>query len=203
METADLVARLNPTTVKYNVGRGGMAELSNQDIAAAIAFIKEPLARELFCHVYWPAGADLTRGRLEDMLLDILRNEHRNRSSRLLDAELMIESPTVSRGRANSAYALAKAGRWPKWVREEQGIPQRSPVYAGIRRAVLDELRMGHNGIDGCAHARVFGERQRAAMIGISRSTFLDKWEGVYAWLLDYCKAQILLARTEFHRALR
>lgn len=202
MKTAELVARLNPTTVKFSVGRGGVSELTNQDIAAAIAFIKEPLARELFCHVFWPAGADLTRGRLEDMLLDLLRNEHRHRSGRLLDAELMIESPTVSRGRANSAYALAKADRWPRWVREEQGIPQRSPVYSGIRHAVLDELRMGHNGMDDGERTRVFGERQRASMVGISRATFLEKWEAVYTWLLDYCKEQVQLARKEFHRAL-
>ena len=43
-----LVARLNPTTVRYDVGRGGIPDLTAQDIAAALAFVPAGLGREVF-----------------------------------------------------------------------------------------------------------------------------------------------------------
>ncbi len=47
-----LLARLNPTTVRYDIGRGGMPELTPQDIAGALAMVPAGLGRELICRLW-------------------------------------------------------------------------------------------------------------------------------------------------------
>lgn len=39
-DVREMLARLNQQTIRCEVGRGGVAELSNQDLTAALAFVE-------------------------------------------------------------------------------------------------------------------------------------------------------------------
>jgi len=53
----ELLARLNPTTCRLDIGRGGVPELTNIDIAGALGMVKDRLGRALLELLYWDSAA--------------------------------------------------------------------------------------------------------------------------------------------------
>lgn len=197
-----MLGRLNPKTQTYSDSAGGVVELSAQDIAAALAFVPAGLGRELLCHVWWPGGADRTRAQLDAAVMELLANEWRIRESAMLDAMLMVATPDVGRRRAQDAYALAHANRWPSWGKVQQGLLQPSPVYAALRDAVLFELRTGHHGDADSGASGAMSGRERAELIGLDEAGYRrNGWRTAYEWLLDYCANEVGRAQSHFRRA--
>ncbi|REN10513.1 hypothetical protein DSI35_10890, partial [Mycobacterium tuberculosis] len=68
----ELMARLGPSTVKFDTGRGGTPDLTNQDIAAALGMVPAGLGRELLEACWWPDGAALRRHKLRDAVIALV-----------------------------------------------------------------------------------------------------------------------------------
>jgi hypothetical protein len=200
-----MMGRLNASNIRYDVGRGGMPELTPQDVAGAVGMIKDPLARAVFCWMWWEDGSQLTSEQVQADLRARLYKEQASRAMEWKMAELALSQaegdyaarrrPTdddkaaVSRLRAQEKRAKAHA--WP-------GSPS---VYPLIIKGVLDEYRSPRNCPDCGGRGNVasqFGPRdcarcdasgkvahtnvKRAAALRIDESAFRRLWSPVYEW---------------------
>lgn len=79
MNVRKMMARLNAATASYDMARGGIPELTPQDIAAALGMIHDKTARDIFTAIWWPDGAELTRKELLDQMRGLLMTEFSRR----------------------------------------------------------------------------------------------------------------------------
>ena len=204
----ELMARLNPQTIKYDIGRGGMSELTNQDIAAALAFVPAGLGREVLEACWWPDGAALRRNSLRDAVYARVRVEFDRQGEMLAEARThrgMIHAcanwhhaPTAELRRemqqADARLESAKAKCWPPSAWEmlpvivravigEIAQPNQCHVCMGRGQKVIEEL------VVMCAPCSGRGvvptsDRKRAEAIGRDESTYRSTWRPMYEWLM-------------------
>ena len=219
---AYLLARLNAKNVRFDVGSGGIPDLTPQDIAAALAFVPRGMGRELLCRVWWPDGAELTMRDLSGRIESAQRDEWAARESSMLDAMLAVASHTggATLRRAQGKYADAHAKRWPKWVTDPE-IGTMSPGYERTRIAVLAELSspglcptcagrgelMAGNILTICDKCKGSGKRAvsdqwRAEALRITGSGYNRTWRPVYEWTLQLCVDALAPACHAFAQAV-
>ena len=210
-DVRELLARLNQTTVRFDVGQGGgVPELTNIDIAHALGRVPAGLGREVLEACWWPDGAALRRHKLRDAVIALVEPEIRRQRNRLWDAGLdlqlakqaaawgghgMTHEQRVALDQARSRYEQVQGQCWPRSTMDSL------PTLTG---AVLSEIAKA-NHCEACAGRgeRLVGEtvrvctecggrgivpvsdRRRAAAIGRDESTFRSTWRPVYVWLLD------------------
>lgn len=194
-----LVARLNASTCRFDVGRGGIPELTPQDIAAALGMVQDELAREVFCAIWWPDGARLAAKGLDQLIARIQFAEWRRRMETMLDAQLVLAAARAERNmegerRGETMLADSIGQMWPALVQE---------AYALVRGAVLDELRAPEpcEACGGIGDFTIMGRavpcgecggggrvprsnRQRATSIHRDEAAYRRTWRGVYEWTL-------------------
>lgn len=211
-----LLARLNPAVCRFDIGRGGLPELTPQDIAAAVGMVPAGLGRELMCRLWWPDGAQLATKELDALLRQAMFVEWLRRARRLEAAKLALHVAEEDRHgsvhRARSEVEAARAECWPKV----------GPAYKLLRVAVLDEMASppqcqkcyGRGNVktrttvlvtctacDGRGTVPV-SDRQRAAALGVNESSFRRTWRGAYLWLLAHCTDAEAEARRQLSRRL-
>lgn len=216
MHAAELMARLNPSTVRYDIGRGGIPELTPQDIAAAIAMVPSGLGRELMCRLWWPEGSQLSKTDIDQLLMEAQLSEWRDRMDGLVMAQLKAEC-------ANTEIQMRKA-RWEIEAAQARAWPRIGPgsCYGAIRAAVLVEMceagRCGEcsgrgvlmirgeiaacEGCEGTGRTRL-SDRRRAVAIGKDRSSYRKDYAPVYEWLLALCMDVIGPAQAALVRIAR
>lgn len=216
MREAELMARLNPATVRYDIGRGGMPELTPSDIAAAIGMVEPGLGRELMCRLWWPGGAALNPEDLDKLITGMLLEEWIRRADALTTAQLKVEyaKSEWDRRRARGAVEEAQALQWPR-------IGGLNSPYTKIREAVLAEMssdclcpacrgraslicegkRVDCRFCEKTGRAKV-SDRARAEAVGVNRETYRTSVAPVYQWLLDRCTDSLAPARQSFRNAL-
>lgn len=209
------MARLNPPNVRYDIGRGGLPELTAQDIAAAIAMTRPGLGRELICRLWWPDGAALAPKEIDSLLMEVQLGEWRDRADALVTAQLRVEmaSGSTARLRANRDLEDARGRMWPQLGGDSK--------YAIVREAVLTEMSatcrcsacggrgfvMVEDKMGLCSTCAGSGrvqvsDRARAAMLRTDVSNYTRRWRAVYEWTLDLCTQLVDPARREFERRL-
>ena len=205
----ELMARLGPSTVKLDTGRGGTPDLTNQDIAAALGMVPAGLGRELLEACWWPDGAALRRHRLRDAVIALVTPELRRQQRKLADARTELGLAEVCIGWAGAVTAEQRAERdraahrlgqlkgqcWPISTLESlpslaaaviSEIAKRPHCQACEGRGELmsGELRVICKVCGGSGVVAV-SDRRRAAALGRDESTYRAKWRGVYEWLLE------------------
>ncbi|WP_313424718.1 hypothetical protein [Stenotrophomonas rhizophila] len=205
----ELMARLGPSTVKFDTGRGGTPDLTNQDIAAALGMVPAGLGRELLEACWWPDGAALRRHKLRDAVIALVTPELRRQQRRLADARTELGLAEVCMGwagavtaeqrceRDRAAHRLGqvKAQCWP--ISTLESLPSLAAAVIGeiAKRPhchpcegrgelISAELRVICKGCGGSGVVAV-SDRRRAAAVGRDESTYRAKWRGVYEWLLE------------------
>jgi hypothetical protein len=205
----ELMARLGPSTVKFDTGRGGTPDLTNQDIAAALGMVPAGLGRELLEACWWPDGAALRRHRLRDAVIALVTPELRRQQRRLADARTELGLAEVCMGWAGAVTAEQRAERDRAAHRLGELKAQCWPISTleslpSLAAAVIVEIakRPHCHGCEGrgellsgevrvicklCGGSGVVAvsDRRRAAALGRDESTYRAKWRGVYEWLLD------------------
>lgn len=211
-----LLARLNPKNVRFDVGSGGVPELTSTDVAGALGMVSPGLGRELMCRVGWQAGASVTARQLDEMLMSAQLDEWLAREEALAQATWSIASHAGGQSlrRAQQQYQDAHARRWPKWLQSvETGV--HNPGYPRIRRAVLLELAdpklcpdcggrchvPTETGLKECERCQgrgcvEHGPTRRAQEMRMHEATYRQTWADPYEWLMD-------LATTELRRAAK
>lgn len=204
----ELMARLGPSTVKFDTGRGGTPDLTNQDIAAALGMVPAGLGRELLEACWWPDGAALRRHKLRDAVIALVTPELRRQQRKLADARTELGLAEVCMGWAGAVTAEQRAERdraahrlgqikaqcWPISTLESlptlaaaviSEIAKRPHCQAceGRGEVMSGELRVvckicGGSGLAGVS------DRRRAASIGRDEAGYRRTWKPVYEWLL-------------------
>lgn len=228
-DVRELLARLNPTTVKFDVGKGGgVPELTNLDIAGALAFVTPGLGREVLEACWWPDGAKLRRHKLRDAVVALVEPEIRRQRERLFEAVLDIQIAKQSaewspRGmtselraeidRSQARHEQAQAQCWP--VTTLESLPTLAgAVLAEIAGAPHCETCEGRGAVITESSARAciecsgsglvaVSDRKRAAAIGRDESVFRRHWRPVYMWMLDRFRDAEQSAAVELVEALR
>ena len=194
-----LLARLNPKSGSMEMGRGGIPELTPQDIAAALGMVGHCLAREVLCFTCWPDGAKLTFKELDDLLVMAQVQAYVDRRRTVEAAELQLilaKDGHGSKSQAHHAVAEAKSEAWPTWRKE----------YHAIRRVSLQELAEGNlcqackgrgmRAVDSGGVAKIvtcsvcsgsgrirMSEAERARRCDIPEHQFRRHWTRPYDWI--------------------
>ncbi len=210
MNPREAMGRLGPSTVKFDIGRGGgKPDLTNQDIAAALGMVPAGLGRELLEACWWPDGAALRRHKLRDAVIALVTPELQRQQRRLAEARTDLGLAEVCIGwggaataeqRANRDAAQQRLGRikaqcWPISTLESLptlaaaviGEIAKRPHCAaceGRGHRMSCDLRVICKACGGSGLGQV-SDRRRAAAIGRDESTYRAKWRGVYEWLLQ------------------
>lgn len=151
------VARINPHGANYSGsgGSGGTPDIVDSDINGALGFIANDFDREVFCALWCPEMAKLTRLQFDMMLRDKQALEFIRRQRILVSARLAVDLakeeadgthrdiPGVRRSLSHARAALddASSKAWPPWQRAStKKDPAQKSKYSLIRTAVLREI---------------------------------------------------------------
>jgi len=204
----ELLARLNPQTVKMDIGRGGVAELTNQDIAAALAFVTPGLGREVLIACWWPDGGYLSRTKLRAAVLGLVHPELRRQAARLTEARTDLGIAEAIMGWGGAVTAEQRSERDRARARLEQVAAQAWPrntlqSLPSLTGAVLKEIATAHRCADcegrgeiikaelliKCPNCKGTGldpnpDLRRAKALETDSRNFVRHWKPVYEWLL-------------------
>lgn len=216
MHVGKLMARLNPKNVRFDVGQGGLPDLTPQDIAAALAFVPEGLGREMVMRVWWPDGAKLSAIDLDTLIMEAQLEEWMSRARAMLDAQLLEAMATTTHQKryAKLRIETAKLRMWPRLGGES--------CYGPIRKAVLAEIsaetkcpacqgravRLVDRRISVCidcegqGHQRV-SDRARAEMIGKDHKAYQRVYGKVYEWTFGLCRDAMAPAVEKFMEVVK
>ncbi|EKT4092705.1 TPA: hypothetical protein UOA80_001075 [Stenotrophomonas maltophilia] len=210
MNPRETMARLGPSTVKFDIGRGGgKPDLTNQDIAAALGMVPAGLGRELLEACWWPDGAALRRHKLRDAVIALVTPELQRQQRRLAEARTDLGLAEVCMGwgggataeqRANRDAAQQRLGRikaqcWPISTLESlptlaaaviSEIAKRPHCAAceGRGQAMRGELLVPCKVCGGSGLGPV-SDRRRAAAIGRDEAAYRRTWKPVFEWLVS------------------
>ncbi|UIT40398.1 hypothetical protein [Xylella fastidiosa] len=222
-----LLARLNPSTIRYDTLPGGVPELTAQDIAHALGLVPAGLGREVLEACWWPDGAALRRGPLRDAAVALVVPEIRRQQQRLLEARTDVGIVKACMGwtrattsaqqaalrRAQERLEEAKAQLWPQATLEmlpvlvaavvdELSTPQLCPCCHGRGERRVGALVKVCTACGGSG-AVPASDRKRAAAIGRDESTYRTTWRGLYEWLLERMGVAERQAATQLQEALQ
>ena len=147
--------------------------MTPQDIAAALGFIRDPLARELFCLTRWPGYAERDNRETRVLLLRRVMDEGQRRTDEHITAWLS-EMLGGDCGRAVAERWPAKLDRYPRIV----------------------DLCMRH--MDGSGLPEV---RRIAKALAISEQVYRRRWRAVVEWVHDDFTQMMRRAEDQFRRA--
>lgn len=201
-----LMGRLNPSVFRFDGGgRGGVPELTPQDIAAALGMIEDEMSREVFCAFWWPDGARLKEQDLLRMIGQRQRAEIERQWRRVQVARLELH---IAKDEAASRQAMTDADKRAIAAIEarlknaqDDCWPSEPTVYPLIRAAVIEEIRSPHQctrclgraqqivgerlvvclQCDGTGRQAI-SDRRRAKAIGRDESTYRRAWARPYGW---------------------
>ena len=149
--------------------------MTPQDVAAALAFIRDPLGRELFCLTRWPGYADRDNRETRVLLLRRVMDEGQRRADEHITAWLS-EMMGGDCGRAMSERWPVKLDRYPRIV----------------------DLCMRHMDGSGLPDAK-----RCAKAIGISERAFNKSWRRVVDWVHDDFCRMVAIAERQFRDAVQ
>lgn len=208
VDVREKLARLNPTTVKFDVGMGGgTPDLTNQDIAAALAFVPRGLGREVLEACWWPWGAAIRAHGLRDAVMAIAGPEITRQVRRVSQASLDLQlaeaailwasngASVEARKEVERCRAKLQAVRsecWPNNTAERLPLIAKAAVseIRGHRCNACSGTGITHGGgkpspckaCDGSGDGKVL-DSWRAAAIKVDPSDFPKRWKRVYEWL--------------------
>lgn len=203
------LARLHPSTCRFDIGRGGTQDLTPQDVAAAIAFVPQGLGRELLILSGWPDAGDMRRI-IEKLcragMAEIRRQQDASARAALRHAIEMWHDK-------RSATATAH-GHWPKPACDRLPAIAAAAAEDAVNRHLCPMCQGRGEVMSGsllvpCAACRKTGDsrlslRGIAAKIGLDESTYRrGGWMPVYGWVLREALDALTEARAAFGDALR
>lgn len=213
MSVREMMARLNAKTIRYDVGRGGMPELTDQDIAAAVGMCQNALARELFCLIWWPTASRAKIAETRQLLLGEVFKEFNARYVAVEMARLALhnaEGLHAAKARASdedreeiarlkAAVRQTHAAVWPArdmsvYARivdasiTEMRTPRQCPECGGHGDVVSNSLKRICAVCAGSGNVRQF-TTWRAGQIGFSESRFRASWAPIYDWVFNMIDA--------------
>lgn len=226
MNTRELVARLNVPAIRLALGRGGIPDLTNIDVAGALGMVQDEFAREVFGAIWWEDGAVLTRQTVARNVLDRILTERGRREKAVVIARLELdvaECLLVGRRAARSGFDekvladhrgavdRAKSQTWPfeagvyarlfDAVAREIRFPRHCPACRGRGELMIEKLRVVCEDCDG-AGIKEAKKVARAAAIRVDEEAFRRTWFKIYNWVFSMIRDAETRGAVSFARAL-
>ena len=203
MNVRKMMARLNAATASYDMARGGIPELTPQDIAAALGMIHDKTARDIFTAIWWPDGAELTRKELLDHMRGLLMTEfsRRCREAQIAKLDLHIAECNWAATNHHPEHDRQLISKLRHRAEEtaDKTWPGQMDMYPRICSAVLIELSapgicsacngsgmvIAEANIHVCKSCdgrgtSIISDRRRADMIGRDEAAYRRRWSSVY-----------------------
>lgn len=201
-----LLARLNPSTCRFDIGSGGVGGLTPQDVAAALGMVPDSFAREVVCAVWWPDGAALAPARLDAAVAlkvrEAMDRQARKAQAARLDLHIAKEAALSYRSlpdearrdleRLEATAARLKAAQWPydpamhvairKAVLAELKAPNHCKTCNGLGEMTVAALRVVCKGCEGRGTVPV-SDRSRADRIGRDEANYRRTWKDLYQFV--------------------
>lgn len=155
--------------------------LTPQDVAAALGFIADPLAREVFCLARWPGYAERDVSETRVLILRKVMDEGQRRQDEAITAWLQVELNPSHNHRLD-----ADRRQREKW-----------PARLGMYPRMVD-LAMLHLDGSGLPDADAVAKRLK-----ISRSKFYKNWRDPMDWIHGELSTMVSSAEGQFRAALR
>lgn len=192
VDVREKLARLNPTTIRYDTGAGGIPELTNIDITHALGTVPRGLGRDLLEFLYWPDGAVLRIGQIYEGIVRVaLDEQHRRRavfseaqtSYGLAECLATYHRDRDEASRRNLAILQAKVAvaRDNLW---SDKLAERLPKMAGLLLGFMQGKR--------------YSNVEKAKALGMDESSYRERWASVYEWMLS----RMIDAEAEAARAM-
>lgn len=226
MSVRETLARLNTPNVKFDIGRGGLPNLTPQDIAAAVGMIQgNPIGVGVMLWCYAPDCGLVGLKELKAEIAQRMRAQRdeleRQNLVALLDHMLGEERWNETKRHDEDDHDQMRRLRASKDAAKRATWPRRLEVYPLIRTAVLDEIRAprrcsvcdgtGHVMrddlkalCDPCRGAGIvpISNRQRAERLKMDESTYRESWSKVYDWVMNLCRDECQRAERALGRRL-
>lgn len=155
--------------------------LSPQDVAAALGYIRDPLAREVFCLARWPGYAERDVSETRVLILRRVMDEGQRRQDEAITAWLQVELNPSRNHRLD-----ADRRQRDKW-------PARLCMYPRMVDVALTYL--DGSGLPDC---EVIAKRLR-----ISRSKYYKNWRDPMEWIHDYLSVMTSAAERDFKENIK
>lgn len=194
----EMLARLNPTNVRFDVGRGGgVPELTNIDIAGALGMVPAGLGRDLMELLHGPDPSKQDICRVFERVCKLAMDESFRRVGAHCEAKTLWGlSESLAGFHRNKTQETkqhltdlkakmheAREKLWPERLHEVL------PVMAGLLIGFMRGERLS--------------ARERARRLGMDESTYRERWSDVYEWLLSKMLDAEQEAARDLGRALR
>lgn len=178
-DVRELLGRLNPQSIRYGMSRGGVPELTNQDILGALSDVPAGLGRDLLEYGSWTDGAALRAAEISGRIHRMVMDEWSNRERAYIEAK-------VERG---LVVSLARYHRKSLDYRDRAGLDGRVDQARSRRWPEKMEDRL--EDVVKIAISDLFGgvpssNRERAKDMSLSESGYREIWAGVVDWI--YCE---------------
>lgn len=156
-------------------------QLTPQDVAAALGFIADPLAREVFCLARWPGYAERDVSETRVLILRKVMDEGQRRQDEAITAWLQVELNPSRNHRLD-----ADRRQRDKW-------PARLCMYPR-----MVDLAMLHLDGSGLPDSDTVAKRLK-----ISRSKFYKNWRDPMDWIHGELTTMVSSAEGQFRDALK
>ncbi len=177
-DVREKLGRLNPSTIRYDAGAGGVPELTNIDIAHALGTVPKGLGRDLLELLYWPDGAALRLEQIVAAIFKLAMDEYYGRKARYAEAQTtwgLAECLAVyhkdrggeskrNREILKARVAVARENLWP------ERISQLLPRIAALLVGYMQGKRLT--------------KAQKAKALEMDESSYRKGWEPVFEWML-------------------
>ncbi|MGE8279049.1 MAG: hypothetical protein ACN6O2_01320 [Stenotrophomonas sp.] len=175
----EMLARLNPTNVRFDVGRGGgNPELTNIDIAGALGMVPAGLGRDLMEHLHGPDPMGPVLDRVFSGIQDLVNEQASQQLEAYFNARTKYGARKAralwDKDHSTSAevelailYGKMKSAEYSCWP---ESLSERLPALVVL---VI-------------AHMRGFqlSNRKKAKLLRVDESTYRDSWWKIYEWVL-------------------
>jgi hypothetical protein len=224
MNPRELLARLNVPAVRYEIGRGGIPDLTNIDVAGALGFIEDKFARDVFSSIWWPDGRADNVELHQEVLHRIIREGHR-RDTALIAArmELHIAEGALEGKRFKTAFderiiqdckiAIDRARNQSWWwspkvysrlfgcaVREIRD-PRHCMICHGRGETQREALKVICAACIGTG-VRDRKKKDRAQLLAVDETSYLRAWCKVYDWSFRMIREAETIGAIAFGRAV-
>lgn len=178
-DVRELLARLNPTTIRMNSATGGGVDaLTNIDIAGALGMVPAGLGRDLLELLHGPNPSRVDIVRTFEGIARLAMEERNRRSKAYVDArttwgiaECManFDRRTDVWTRRNLEILKARADV-ARGLLLPESLEQRMPQIAALAIGYMKGGRLSN--------------RERAATMGVSESAYRQGWVDVVEWII-------------------
>lgn len=198
MADLEILARLGPKAIRLDTGRGGVPELTDQDIAAGLGFASPTIGRAVIELMYLPAVGQREIDKACGLIYAMAAAEWRRRKDDVATAAISHEM----------AKLLAQRNRDRSEACKRHLSTLEGKAYVAGLNSWPDNLHSRLDALSEVLLSDLLADKKPtnveiAKAIGVGESAYRQSWAKVYDWLYSAIVDSRHAAAREIMRALK